>query len=277
MVLADDNFATIAAAVKEGRTVYDNLKKSILFILPTNGGEALTVIAAILFGGILPITPVQLLWVNMVTAVTLSVALAFEPAEPDIMRRPPRDPAEPLLSRFLVWRIGFVSLLFLAGIYGLFLWARSRGLTIEEGRTLAVNALVAMQVFYLFNVRYLGLPSLTLEGVVGTRAVLIAVGAVTALQFLFTYAPFMQTLFETRPLTISQGLLTVAVAIAVFAIIEIEKASRRRLRWRTVRTAPEAPRGRHAAVCIRSFLRLKAVERQARRLTGSGWKCGPEN
>ena len=231
LVLADDNFATIAAAVKEGRTVYDNLKKSILFILPTNGGEALTVIAAIVFDGILPITPVQILWVIMVTAVTLSVALAFEPAEPNIMRRPPRDPAEPLLSRFLVWRLGFVSLLFLAGIYGLFLWARSRGLSIAEGRTLAVNALVAMEVFYLFNVRYLGLPSLTFEGVVGTRAVLIAVGAVAALQFLFTYAPFMQTLFETRPLTIPQGLLTVAVAIAVFAIIEIEKASRRRLRW----------------------------------------------
>jgi len=140
------------------------------------------------------------------------------------------DPAEPLLSRFLLWRLGFVSLLFLAGIYGLFLWARSRGLSIEEGRTLAVNALVAMEVFYLFNVRYLGLPSLTLEGVIGTRAVLIAVGAVTPLQLLFTYAPFMQTLFETRPLTISQGLLTVAVAIAVFAIIEIEKASWRRLR-----------------------------------------------
>ena len=109
MVLADDNFASIAHAVEEGRTVYDNLKKSILFILPTNGGEALTVIAAIMFGGVLPITPVQILWVNMVTAITLSVALAFERAEPDIMRRPPRDPGEPILSRFLVWRIAFVS------------------------------------------------------------------------------------------------------------------------------------------------------------------------
>ena len=224
MVLADDNFASIVHAVEEGRTVYDNLKKSILFMLPTNGGEALTVVAAIMFGGVLPITPVQILWVNMVTTITLSVALAFERAEPDIMRRPPRDPAEPLLSRFLAWRIAFVSALFLAGIYGLFLWARSRGLSIEEGRTLAVNALVAMEVFYLFNIRYLGMPSLTLEGVVGTRAVLIAVGAVTALQFLFTYAPIMHTLFETRPLSVPQGLLTVAVAIAGFAIIEIEKA-----------------------------------------------------
>jgi magnesium-transporting ATPase (P-type) len=164
----------------------------------------------------------------MVTAITLSIALAFERAEPDIMRRPPREPREPILSRFLVWRVGFVSLLFLAGIFGLFNWARSHGLSIEEGRTLAVNALVAMQVFYLFNIRYLGLPSLTFEGVVGTRAVLIAVGAVTALQFLLTYAPFMNTLFGTRPLSVPQALLTVAVAIAGFAIIEIEKASRRR-------------------------------------------------
>jgi magnesium-transporting ATPase (P-type) len=237
MVLADDNFASIAHAVEEGRTVYDNLKKSILFILPTNGGQALTIIAAVMLGAALPITPVQILWVNMVTAISLAVALAFERAEPDIMRRLPREPGEPLLSRFLAWRIGFVSLLFLTGIFGLFLWGRSRGMNLEEARTLAVNALVAMQVFYLFNVRYLGLPSLTFEGVVGTRAVLIAVGAVTALQFLFTYAPFTQALFDSRALTIPQGLLAVAAAIAAFAIVEIEKASRRRLRRGDVKTA----------------------------------------
>jgi magnesium-transporting ATPase (P-type) len=167
----------------------------------------------------------------MVSAISLAVALAFERAEPDIMRRLPREPGEPILSRFLAWRIGFVSLLFLVGIFRLFLWARSRGLSIEEGRTLAVNALVALQVFYLFNIRYLGLPSLTFEGVVGTRAVLIAVGAVTALQFLFTYAPFMHDLFDSRALTIPQGLLTVAIAITGFTIIEIEKAILRRLRW----------------------------------------------
>jgi magnesium-transporting ATPase (P-type) len=224
MVLTDDNFASIAHAVEEGRTVYDNLKKSILFMLPTNGGEALTVIAAIMFGGVLPITPVQILWVNMVTAITLSVVLAFEPAEPDIMQRPPRTPGEPILSRFVVWRTVVASALFLAGTYGLFLLAWDWGLSIEEARTLAVNALVAMQVFYLFNVRYLGVPSLTFEGVVGTRAVLIAIGAVTALQFLFTYAPIMHTLFETRPLTSPQGLLTIAVAMAGFTIIETEKA-----------------------------------------------------
>jgi magnesium-transporting ATPase (P-type) len=229
MVLADDDFASIVKAVEEGRTVYDNLKKSILFILPTSGGEALTIVAAILIGSLLPITPVQILWVNMVTAITLSLALAFEPAEPDVMRRPPRRPDEPILSRFLMWRIGFVSLIFLAGVFGIFLWAQAAGLSVEMARTLAVNALVVLEIFYLFNVRYLGMPSLTLRGVFGTRAVLTAVGVVSALQLLFTYAPFMQALFQTRPLTIAQSLLVIAVGVAAFAIIELEKAIHHRL------------------------------------------------
>jgi magnesium-transporting ATPase (P-type) len=231
MVLADDNFASIAHAVEAGRTVYDNLKKSILFILPTNGGQGMTVIAAIMSGGVLPITPVQILWVNMVTAITLSVALAFERAEPDIMRRPPRRPDDPILSRFLMWRVAFVSLIFLAGIFGIFDWAQTVGSSVEAARTLAVNALVVLQIFYLFNVRYLGMPSLTWRGVVGTRAVLIAVGVVAALQFLFTYAPFMHQLFDTRPVTIAQGLLVIAVGIAGFAVIEVEKWLRQRLAW----------------------------------------------
>jgi magnesium-transporting ATPase (P-type) len=231
MVLADDDFASIVDAVEEGRTVYDNLKKSILFILPTSGGEALTIVAAIMLGSVLPITPVQILWVNMVTAITLSVALAFEPAEPDIMRRPPRRPGEPILSRFLMWRVAFVSLIFLAGIFGIFLWAQTSGLSVEAARTLAVNALVVLEIFYLFNVRYLGMPSLTWRGVFGTRAVLIAVGLVSALQFLFTYAPFMQELFQTRPVTVAQGLVVIAIGAAAFAVIEIEKALGHRLGW----------------------------------------------
>lgn len=184
-----------------------------------------------MFGGVLPITPVQILWVNMVTAITLSVALAFEPPEPDIMRRPPRHPDEPILSHFLIWRVGFVSLIFLAGVFGIFLWAQTVGLSVEAARTLAVNTLVVLEIFYLFNVRYLGGPSLTLQGVVGTRAVLIAVGLVSALQFLFTYAPFMQALFQSRPVTIAQGLLVIAVGVAGFAVIELEKTLRQRLGW----------------------------------------------
>src|SRR3989338_4862403 len=141
MVLADDNFATIAHAVKEGRTVYDNIKKAIVFIMPTNGGEAGIVLIAILFGMALPLTPVQILWVNMVTAVTLALALSFEPAEPDVMRRAPRAANEPLLSGFMIWRISFVSVLLALGVVALFLWVLARGDSLETARTMAVNAL----------------------------------------------------------------------------------------------------------------------------------------
>jgi magnesium-transporting ATPase (P-type) len=223
MVLADDNFATIAEAVRAGRTVYDNLKKAILFILPTNGGEALVLIAAILLGPTLPITPVQILWVNMVTAVTLALALAFEPAEPDVMRRPPRAAGEPILSGFLIWRVFFVSTLFLGAIFGKFVLAQAQGASVEEARTIVVNTLVVLEIFYLFSVRYLNSSSITWRGVLGTRAVLIAVGAVTALQFMFTYAPFMESFFDTRPLSLAQGVQIVAVGVAVLLILEIEK------------------------------------------------------
>ncbi|NIA68190.1 cation-transporting P-type ATPase [Pelagibius litoralis] len=223
MVLADDNFAAIAEAVRTGRTVYDNLKKAILFILPTNGGEALVLITAILLGFTLPITAVQILWVNMVTAVTLALALAFEPSEPDVMRRPPRAAEEALLSGFLIWRTVFVSVLFMAAIFGKFVFAQSQGASVEEARTVVVNTLVVLEIFYLFSVRYLKAPSITWRGVLGTRAVLIAVGAVIGLQFLFTYAPFMTVLFDARPLSLVQGLQIVAVGVAVLLVLEAEK------------------------------------------------------
>ncbi|NNG12599.1 MAG: cation-transporting P-type ATPase, partial [Halobacteria archaeon] len=160
MVLADDNFASIAHAVEEGRTVYDNLKKAILFILPTNGGEALTIIAAIAVGRSLPITPVQILWVNMITAVTLALALAFEPPEKGVMQRPPRNPRKALLSGMFIWRIVFVSLILVAGTFGLFIWERDQGADIELARTVAVNTLVMFEIFYLFNSRYISAPVL---------------------------------------------------------------------------------------------------------------------
>ncbi|MCG8690530.1 MAG: HAD-IC family P-type ATPase, partial [Minwuiales bacterium] len=145
-VLADDNFASIAAAVREGRTVYDNLKKAIVFLLPVNGGESLAIVTAILLGYTLPITPLQILWVNMVSSVGLAIALAFEPTEPDVMKRPPRPAGTPMLSRFLIWRICFVSLLFVAGVFGIFVWTRTHGASLEEARTYAVNTLVVMEV-----------------------------------------------------------------------------------------------------------------------------------
>jgi magnesium-transporting ATPase (P-type) len=229
MVLADDNFASIANAVREGRTVYDNLKKAIVFLLPVNGGETLAIIVAVLVGHTLPITPLQILWVNMVSSVGLAMALAFEPTEPDAMRRPPRPASEPILSAFLMWRVALVSLLFLAGIFGTYRWAIAGGASVELARTYAVNTLVVMEVFYLFSVRFLRTPAFTLSGVRGTRAVLMAVGIVTALQFLFTYAPFMQRLFESRPVGLAHGVAIVTVGIALLVLLELEKAARRRL------------------------------------------------
>jgi len=230
MVLADDNFASIAHAVEEGRTVYDNLRKAITFLLPINGGESLSLLAAIVAGVTLPITPVQILWVNMVSSVGLALALAFEPTEPDVMRRPPRPADAPVLSGFLVWRIALVSGLFLAGIFGMFEWALLRGASVEEARTVAVNTLVAMEVFYLFSVRYLRTPSFTFRGVKGTRPVLIAVFTVFGLQLAFTYAPFMEAFFDSRPLAILVGIEVVLVGLALLVLLEMEKLVFRRVR-----------------------------------------------
>jgi magnesium-transporting ATPase (P-type) len=234
MVLADDNFATIAAAVREGRTVYDNLQKVIAWTLPTNGGEALAIVAAILLGLTLPLTPVQILWINMVTATTLGLVLAFEPAEPDVMRRPPRDPREPLLSGFLLWRVALVSALFTLAAFGVFAWAERRGLGLDAARTAVVNTIVVLEIAYLFSVRFQRMTSFTWRGAMGTRAVLAGVGAVALLQLAFTYAPPMQALFATRPLDpIAEGLPILATGAALMVVLEVEKALRRRLAgWR---------------------------------------------
>ncbi|MGV3570799.1 MAG: HAD-IC family P-type ATPase [Ramlibacter sp.] len=231
VVLADDNFASIAHAVEEGRTVYDNLKKTVTFMLPVNGGESLSLLLAVLLGVALPILPAQVLWVNMIGSVALAMVLAFEPTEPGVMRRPPRPPGEPLLSRFLVWRIVLVSTLFLAGIFGMFEWALWHGASVEAARTVAVNTLVCMEVFYLFSVRYLRARSFTWQGVRGTPRVLAAVGAVFALQLLFTYAPPMQQWFRTEALPLDWGLRIVAVGVMLLVVLEVEKALLRRLGW----------------------------------------------
>lgn len=231
LVLANDDFASIAAAVKEGRTVYDNLKKVISFLLPVNGGESLSLVIAILLGLTLPISPVQILWINMVSSVALAMALAFEPAEPQTMQRPPRPVNAPILSGFLIWRIFFVSLLFSAGVFGQFLLAKSQGIDLDTARTMTVNTLVVMEIFYLFSVRYIHGTSLTWRGVLGTKAVLLAVGIVTLLQFLFTYAPFMQLFFASRPLSFMQGMQIIAFGIVVLSLLEMEKMLYRKL-WR---------------------------------------------
>ncbi len=231
IVLADDNFASIAAAVEEGRTIYDNIRKAIVFILPTNGGQAGVLVAAIVLGlHQLPITPVQILWVNMVTAVTLALALAFEPAERDIMRRPPRHPQEAILTPFMLWRVAFVSALLVSGSLGLFLWELGRGASIEVARTATVNLLMLGEVFYLFNCRRLTNPVLSWQGLTGNRYVWIAIGALLLFQLAFTYVPVMQTLFHTAALDPAAWGRILIFGLAVLLLVEAEKAVLRR--WR---------------------------------------------
>jgi len=226
MVLADDNFATITHAVEEGRTVYDNLKKSILFILPTNAGQALALLAAIALGLTLPITPLQILWVNMITAVTLALALAFEPAEADLMQRPPRDPRTPLLSPRLLLRVLLVAALITAFSLGLFLWAEQAGWSLEASRTLAVNALVACEVGYLFSSRRLNAPARFSWR--DNPMVWSMVGLIVLLQLAFTHWSPLQRLFATEALDARAWLACLAAGAAVCALVELEKAVRRR-------------------------------------------------
>jgi len=223
MVLMDDNFASIVAAVHEGRTVHDNIRKVVGWTLPTNGGEALTVIAAILFAFAMPMTPVQILWVNLILAATLGLALAFEPSEPGVMRRAPRRPDAGLLTPFILWRVVLVSLLFAGISLGIFFWALGSGRELETARTMVVNTLVVLEIFYLFSVRYLHMTSFTLTGVKGTRPVLIALAVVVVGQLAFTYLPVMNALFASRPLTLAEGALIVVVGAASFVLLEVEK------------------------------------------------------
>ena len=223
LVLTDDNFATIAAAVRGGRTVFDNIRKSLLFILPTNGGEAGVILLALFAGLALPITAAQILWINMVTTVTLDLALAFEPTEPGTMARPPRPPAEPLITRALVGRILYVSLLMMATTFGVFQWELVRGNPIETARTAAVNMLVFGELAYLFNVRRLAAPTLSRTTLTGNAVVLWASAAVIGLQLLFTYTPLAQRLFQVAPLDAVSWLAILAAALGIFFAVAAEK------------------------------------------------------
>ena len=228
IVLADDNFSSIVAAVSEGRTVYDNIRKVIAWTLPTNGGEVLAIVAALVLGLTLPMTPPQILWINMILTITLGLVLAFEPAEPGVMTRRPRDPQSPLLSPFMLWRVAFVSVLFTAGVFAVMAWAGQRGLGTEAARTMVVNMLCVMEIFYLFNVRYLHMRSFTLRGARGTPAVLWAVALVVLAQLAFTYLPWMQMLFDTRAVSLVDGAVILGIGLAFMVVLEIEKFLLRR-------------------------------------------------
>jgi magnesium-transporting ATPase (P-type) len=227
MVLADDNFASIVAAVREGRTVHDNLMKVIAWTLPTGGGEAACLVAAILAGVMLPLSPLHILWVNTITAVALGLTLAFEPAEANVMERQPRGRGRPIVSAFLLWRIVAVSAVFALGAFGVFFWSLERSASVDLARTLVVNLLVVFEVSYLFSIRYLDQPSLTWRGLVGTKAVILGVLAAAALQGLFTYAPFMNRMFATQPLGWLDWAVVAGAGVVLFGLLELEKAVRR--------------------------------------------------
>jgi magnesium-transporting ATPase (P-type) len=227
MVLTDDNFATIEAAVEEGRGVFDNLTKFITWTLPTNLGEGLVILAAIAAGTTLPITPVQILWINMTTAVALGLMLAFEPGEPGLMDRPPRDPRQPILTGILVGRIVSVSAILLVGAFGLFQLAVEAGYSLEAARTVAVNAFVMVQIAYLFNCRTLTRPAHSV-GWFTNRRLLLGVAIMLLLQLAFTYAPFMNTLFDSAPISASDWGRITLLALAAFVVVELEKAWRAR-------------------------------------------------
>lgn len=222
MLLTDDNFATIEAAVEEGRTVFDNLVKFITWTLPTNVGEGLVILVAVFFGLTLPITPVQILWINMTTALLLGLMLAFEKKEPCIMSRPPRRPNMPILTTEINIRIGIVSTILLLGAFGLFEWAQQQGKSLETARTIAVNMFVFGELFYLFNCRSLRYSIFQL-GVFSNRWLLFGVVTMTLLQLFFTYSPLMNTLFDTAPLDLIEWCLILASALLIYIAVDLDK------------------------------------------------------
>lgn len=226
MVLTDDNFATIVAAVEEGRTVYDNLLKFIVWTIPTNLGEGLVIVAAVAMGMELPILPVQILWINMTTAVILGLPLAFEPIAPDTMSRPPRDPKAPLFSTNLVMRTIFVGSMLLLASFGVFLWEVNTGHSLPLARTSATNAFVVMQMFYLFNCRTLSLSKPT--SIFSNMYLWYGAGTMLVLQLAFTYIPFFNVAFHSAPVGLSSWTTVATGGILLYLLVEFEKFLRRR-------------------------------------------------
>ena len=283
MVLTDDNFATIVHAVEEGRTIHDNLKKAIMYILPTSFGQAGAIMVGILLDLPLPITPLQILWVNMVTAITLSLSLSFEPSEDNVMKRPPRNPGEALLSGFFLWRIVFVSLLLVFGLMGLFLYEQWLGATLATARTAAVNALVIGEIAYLFNSRFIHAPALSVRSLTGNRYVWIAIVLLLALQLAFTYAPPMQALFGTTVITIEAWERIAAFGLSLFLVVELEKSlfrfgmawqkkEQKKRHWASAMAVAKTDRSsltRYAWLSIAAALVTIALKTWAWRITGS--------
>ena len=251
VVLTDDNFATIAAAVEEGRRVYDNIRKALAFLLPTNLGEALIILLAVAFfpvtaagQALLPVTPVQILWINLVAAVALGLPLAFEAKEPDIMTRPPLDPKRQILDRFLFLRTALVGLLMTAGAIGIFAWRYFGGAPgggLPEAQTAAVTTIILFQIFYLFQCRSLRDSALEI-GLFSNRWVYAGIGAILALQLGFVYLPFMNVLFGSAPLGPAAWGQSILIGALVLPVVGLEKVLRKRRQRRARRNAEPSSR-----------------------------------
>ncbi|WP_457101538.1 HAD-IC family P-type ATPase [Microbacterium sp. P5_E9] len=228
VVLADDNFATIRSAIAEGRRIYDNLRKSVIFLLPTNGAQSLVILIAVLFGLTLPLTSVQVLWVNMVTAITLSLALAYEPAERGIMSRPPRKSGGSIIDGRELAFVLLVSFVIGGAAMGVFYSVAATGVDVNYARTEAVLMLALGQMAYLLNCRFMSRSSITLEVLRGNRTVWLSAGALLVLQALFTYVPVMNTLFESQPLALISWVLPLVLSVVIFFVVEGLKALFRR-------------------------------------------------
>ncbi|NNU17563.1 HAD-IC family P-type ATPase [Parvularcula sp. ZS-1/3] len=243
IVLADDNFASIAAAVREGRTVYDNIKKVLAWLLPTDAAEVAIVSLAVLLGTALPITPLQILWVNLVTAVTLGIALAFEPTEENTMHRPPRPADQPIFDGRLAWHVVVVTVVFVAGIYGIFTYGLRLGYDLPVARTMALNALVAFEIAALFYVRNIYGTSFTWKAVRGTRVIWLTVFLTAAGQLAVTYIPSLQSIFGTAAVPVREGLIILGLGVIVLILLETEKQLRFAVTGAGQRRSQEQNRG----------------------------------
>ena len=228
VILTDDNFASIKTAVEEGRRILDTLIKFIAWTLPTNFGEGLVILASIFTGMLMPILPVQILWINMTTALALGMMLIFEPKESDVMKRPPRKPQSPILTKDLIVQIIIVSACILISVYVLFEWSIADGSTVDEARTVAVNTIVMIELFYLFNCRSLT-SSIWKTGFFSNKLIFVGIAVMILLQIVFTYAPVMNEIFQSHPIGIDWWLKIIGVSLFIFVIIELKKFVSKRL------------------------------------------------
>ena len=253
IVLTDDNFASIAAAVEEGRRVYDNLVKSLAFVLPTNLGLALILMWAVFFfpfnevtavvDGVtkttrellVPMLPTQLLWINLVATVALALPLAFEAKEPNVMKRPPRSPSAPVLSGFVIFRTFLAAILMTVGCIGLFMWEYNTALkngvdaslALAKAQTMGVTTVIMFQIFYMLNCRSLK-DSIFKIGLLSNKAVFIGVAALIVLQAVFIYLPLMNAVFGSAPLAMGDLLRAVLAGMIILPVISLEKFIRNR-------------------------------------------------